>query len=264
MPARMRLSDRLYWFLAAAATVVCVCAFEVLTIFSGARRRERYARLVRTWGRLLLLGQRLSIAGQERIPRGEPVLFVSNHQGNLDIPLLHAVLPVTFRWLAKHDLFAIPFLGRAMRRMDAIEVDRNDRRGSVLALRRAVEALEAGHNVVIFPEGTWGDAEARMLPFHPGAFAIASRAGVRVVPLTILGSHRVNPPHTRTVHRGKMHVVVHEPLGRIDPAHDDFDSWLARLRSIIGGPLPHGAAAAEGRPEPAADRPEPAESRSGV
>ncbi len=246
-PSPLRLRDRLYWPYAALTTAICVSVFEVLTLFAGPRRRERYARLVRGWGRLLLLGRRLTIDGAERIPRDEAVVFVSNHQGNLDIPLLHAVLPVTFRWLAKHDLFRIPFLGRAMRRMDAIEVDRRDRRAAVAALRQAVLALESGHNVVVFPEGTWGDAEGRMLPFRHGVTTLAARTGAKVVPLTILGSHRANPPRTWRVHRGPLHVVVHPPVDPPSAAAEEaeLEAWLERLRGVIGGPLPHGAAPAD-------------------
>lgn len=246
-PAR-RLVDRLYWVWCAAATIVCFPSFDALTFWLPARRRRvAFGRLMRLWGRLLVLGHPVRIEGAERIPRGEPVIFASNHQSTFDIPLIYAVFPVVFRWLCKHDLFEKAFVGLALRRTGSISVHRGDRRKAARSLLLAAEALAGGDSVLVFPEGTWGDHEGRMRPFKAGIHSLAVKSGARVVPLTIVGSHRVNPSWTRKVQRGPMRVIVHAPLA-VDP-EVDAATWLAELRAIIGGPLPHGTAMAEPRPE---------------
>ncbi len=249
-----RLSDRVRWAYTAATTAVCVTVFEVVMVLTPrARRVDRYCALVRGWARALLVGIPYTVEHRERVPRGGGVLFVSNHQSNVDIPLLHAALPVPFRWMCRDDLFAVPFLGRALRRMEAIEVYRGDRRRTLEAVRHALAALEAGSNVVIFPEGTWGDAEGRMRPWKAGVLALIRKSGATVVPLTIQGSHVVNPPFTSRIEPGRVTVHVHEPVPAASWARLGDDEALAELRSVIGRELPHGAEPAVLRPGMAGD-----------
>ncbi len=244
MATRMR--DRVRWTYSAVTTAVCVTAFEpVMLVTPRARRVARYCALVRGWARALLAGIAHGVEHAERVPRGGGVLFVSNHQSNVDIPLLHAALPVPFRWLCRNDLFAVPFLGRALRRMDAIEVHRGDRRRSIETVRKALDALAQGQNVVIFPEGTWGDAGGRMRPWKTGVMTLIRKSRATVVPLTIQGSHVVNPPFTSRIEPGRLNVVVHEPVPATRWEGLSDEEALAVLRATVGSALPHGTDPAE-------------------
>ncbi len=146
-------------------------------------------------------------------------------------------MPVGFRWVSNRAFFSWPFVGRALKRMEAIGVVR----GRPSAIRRswqeAVEALRAGHNLVIFPEGTWGDREGNMLPFQKGIISIAREANVPVVPVTISGSNRVNPPRTKEIHPGPIRMTVHPPLGPETWAGVSDEAWLDRLRNTIASAL---------------------------
>ncbi len=157
------------WLWIGVATIACGGAAELRVLMAprGARA-DLYARFARRWGRLFLLGSRCTLEGAQNIPRDRAVILASNHQSAFDIPLFHALMPVGFRWVSKRVFFSWPFIGRALRNMRAIGVvpgSRGEIRG---AWREAVEALKAGHNLVIFPEGTWGDREGRMLPVPEG------------------------------------------------------------------------------------------------
>jgi len=90
---------------------------------------------------------------------------------------------------------------------------------------------------MVFPEGTWGEADGQMREFKVGAFALAHRSGVRVVPLTIIGSNRVNVPRTPYIHLGAVRVIVHEPLPAAAAQALDAATWLRELRETIGRPL---------------------------
>ena len=122
-------------------------------------------------------------------------------------------MPVSFRWMSKRAFFSWPFIGRALRNMQAIGVVPGSRAGVRGAWQEAVEALRAGHNLVIFPEGTWGDREGENAPFQKGVISIAREANVPVVPITIAGSNRVNPPRTKEIHPGMIRMIVHPPMG---------------------------------------------------
>lgn len=233
---RFRYSCRWLWI--GLATIGSVCGVEISAFVApGRARTDLYFRFARRWGRLFLLGTRCSLDGARHIPRDTAVVFASNHQSAFDIPLFHALMPVTFRWVSKRAFFSWPFIGRALKNMQAIGVvpgSRGEVRG---AWQEAVEALRSGHNLVIFPEGTWGDREGRMLPFQKGVIRIARQANVPVVPVTIVGSNRVNPPRTREIHPGAIRMIVHPPMGPDTWEGVSDEAWLEKLRNTIAQAL---------------------------
>jgi len=234
------------WLWIVLATVALVSAAELRALLAPPAAKGRvHARFARVWGRLFLLGNPLSIEGAERIPRDRAVIFASNHQSAFDIPAFHALLPVRFRWVAKRDFFSWPFVGRALSRMGGIRIRAGSRADVREAWEEAAAALATGDNLVIFPEGTWGDREGRMLPFQRGVVRIAREANVPIVPITIVGSNRVNPPRTREIHRGAIRMIVHPPMEPAAWRSATDDEWLAALRERIGRELELGAAPAE-------------------
>ncbi len=233
-----RLEYGCRWLWIGVATMASAGIAELRVLHAPRRARaDLYARSARRWGKLFLLGNRCTIEGAELIPRDRAVILASNHQSAFDIPLFHALVPVGFRWVSNRAFFSWPFVGRALKRMEAIGVVK----GSPAAVRRswqeAVEALRAGHNLVIFPEGTWGDREGRMLPFQKGVVSIAREANVPVVPITISGSNRVNPPRTKEIHPGAIRMTVHPPMMPETWASATDEEWLERLRGTIASAL---------------------------
>ncbi len=242
----MRWIDRLRWGWLVLTTVTLFSTANVCGFVAGRRHHARiFWRFLKLWGRVSLFTHRPRLEHAARFPRSGPLLIVSNHQSNFDIPLLHGLIPEPFLWLARHDLFGVPFVGLALRRLDCIPVVRNDRRKAMEAFRTALDMLSAGRNVMVFPEGTWGDAEGRMREFKGGVVALARRTGATIVPLTIMGSHHVNPPFTARVNPGPLTVVVHPPIPAADLADLTDVEVLNRLRSIIGSCLPCGEARAD-------------------
>jgi 1-acyl-sn-glycerol-3-phosphate acyltransferase len=241
MGGRAHLKRLVYgcrWLWIGLATIACAAAAEIAALFAPPRARTRvYLRWARRWGRLFLLGIPRSLDGVSNIPRGRAVIFASNHQSAFDIPLFHALMPVPFRWVAKRAFFSWPFIGRALKKTGAIGVVPGSRSGIRRSWQEAVDALKAGDSLVLFPEGTWGDRAGSMLPFQPGVISVARAAGVPVVPVTIAGSNRVNPPRTREIHRGSIRMTVHAPMGPETWEGVSDEAWLARLRDTIAGAL---------------------------
>jgi 1-acyl-sn-glycerol-3-phosphate acyltransferase len=233
-----RLAYGCRWLWIGFATLASVVGAEACALFAPRRARpDLYFRFARRWGKLFLLGIRCSLDGAPHIPRDTAFIFASNHQSAFDIPLFHALMPARFRWLSKRAFFSWPFIGRALRNMQAIGVVPGRRAEVRGAWEEAVEALRAGHTLVIFPEGTWGDREGNMLPFQKGVISIAREANVPVVPVTIAGSNRVNPPRTREIHSGAIRMVVHPPMGPETWEGISDEAWLERLRATIAEAL---------------------------
>lgn len=161
------------------------------------------------WGRvcLKLAGLRLQIHGQQNIPAEGPAIYVSNHQSNFDIPILYAGLPIQFRWMAKQELFRVPFFGLAMKRCGYIPIDRSDRRKAMHSLNEAAQKINAGTSVIIFPEGT-RTADGQVQEFKKGALIIAAKAQVPVIPVTITGSYQVQPKGSWLVKKKPLKLTI--------------------------------------------------------
>lgn len=138
-----------------------------------------------------ICGWRIDAEGLEHVPDGGAVM-TWNHTGHLDV--VATAVPVhrwTGRWprfLALRDLWDRPVLGRVLRLVDCIPVERASDAGG--AFRHAVDALEDGHLVMVAPEGTISRS-FDLLPFRTGAARMAQRGGAPLVPTASWGSHRV-------------------------------------------------------------------------
>lgn len=185
----------------------------------------------RAWSRsgLRLAGARIEVAPIPPLPAG-PLIFASNHESALDIWVHLAVLPRSFRFLAKQELFRIPIFGWYLRIGGHIPVDRQNRARAVESLRRAAAAVRAGTSLVVYPEGT-RSRDGRVQPFKKGPFMVAAEAGVPVVPVAISGSGRVTPTKRIAVAPGPIRIAVGEP---VDPhAHPGKEALLAEVRRRV-------------------------------
>jgi len=147
-------------------------------------------KIVKSWARCMLAagGVKVEVNGLENIP-SETALFVGNHQGNFDIPIILSKLGSLKSIVAKRETADIPGIKMWMKNFDCIFMDRGNPRQSLQSLNRAQELLEEGRSVIIFPEGTRSKGPA-MLEFKPGALRCAVKAKTPIVPFAIDGSWR--------------------------------------------------------------------------
>jgi 1-acyl-sn-glycerol-3-phosphate acyltransferase len=180
------------------------------------------------WG-LWLAGARTAVEPMPALPDG-PLIFACNHESALDIWVAFKVLPRSFRFVAKQELFRLPVFGWYMRLGEHIPVDRGNHARALESLRRAGEAVRAGTSLVVFPEGT-RSKDGRILPFKKGPFVVAKQAGVPIIPVAISGSGAVTPSHRIAVHPGPIRVAMGDP---VDPgAFSDKETLLAEVRKRI-------------------------------
>lgn len=210
-----------------------VIATGVPLSFLSPNYLHSYARL---WARvsLRLAGQRLSVSGQEHLPPQGAVIFMPNHQSNLDILALFAGLPVQFRWLAKQELFRIPLFGLAMRRTDYIPVDRSDRRAAIASMSLAAQRIAGGTSIILFPEGT-RSPDGDLLPFKKGGFMLALRAQVPIIPISLQGSGEALPKYSWRVRPGRITVRIFPPLTTVGLETTDRDRLMEDVRRPLAG-----------------------------
>ena len=168
-------------------------------------------------------GMRTRVEGLENIPPGT-VLFAANHTSNADGPAIVGAIPRRIAILGKKSLFAIPIVGTAFRLAHFVPVDRHNRGQAAASIEAAAEKMKNGVSFLIYPEGT-RSPDGRLLPFRRGAFVLAIKAGVPVVPVACSGAHRVIPKKSYRITPGE--VVV-----RFCPAIDSSQYSIARRNEL--------------------------------
>ena len=159
---------------------------------------------------LILAGIRVRIAGAEHAPHGRAAVYCSNHQSNVDPPVLFDVVHPRLHILYKHEIDQIPVLARAFRMGGFIPIDRRNKESALRSIDKGAESLRAGHSFLIFPEGTRSKTD-EMLPFKKGGFRMAIKAGAPMVPVAISGGRaamvrvgmQANPAVSRPVAAGR-------------------------------------------------------------
>ena len=161
---------------------------------------------------------RLEARGTEHVPPQGPVLLVANHSSLLDPPMVGGACPRQLSFLAKAELFAVPGFGRLIRALNARPVRREG--ADAAALRVALRALEQGHALLVFPEGTRGP-EGQLREPKPGAALLAVLSGAPVVPVFVSGTGRAWPRGRRLPRPAKVRVTFGTPLRFQRPAGAD-------------------------------------------
>ena len=158
---------------------------------------------------------------------GGPFVVVANHQSILDILLLSR-MPREMKWVAKEELFGVPWVGVMLRMSGDIPIRRGDVESGGEALARAKVYLSRGMSVMLFPEGT-RSRTGQLLPFKSGAFRLAVESGVPVLPVAVHGTARGMPKGGPWVNPCRATARLLEP---VDAAAYGSDG-AARLRDEV-------------------------------
>lgn len=186
--------------------------------------------LGRLWSRLLLGASLVRLRHRFEAPldarRG--YIFMANHQSMYDIPALMATTPGQGRFMAKRGLFQIPIFGWSLRAGGFIPVDRKDRASGEQTFKVALERLQAGNSLLIFPEET-RSRDGALLPFKRGGFLLALKTGFEIVPVGIRGSREARPRGSNIIRPGEIVVRYGAP---VDPAAFGIRGRRALLTTV--------------------------------
>lgn len=187
----------------------------------------------RFWSLLILktAGIRVRVYGAERLP-DRPAVYAVNHASALDIPTLYWSLPVQFRIMAKKELFRYPFMGWHLTRSGQIPIERENARSSLRSLNRASEALRAGVPLLVFPEGGRTD-DGTIKPFLSGAFYVAIKAGVDVIPIVLIATRERLPMNSFHIVPGEVQMIVGTPISTTGLVARDMDSMATRVQTTM-------------------------------
>ena len=187
-----------------------------------------------TWSKMILktIGVPLTVRGMERIDTTRPHMYALNHLSALDIPAVYVALPCHFRIMAKQELFRYPFMGWHMRRSGQVSIERDNASTSMRSLNRAAAILKSGQPLVVFPEGG-RSATGQVMPFLPGVFYVAIKAGVDVVPMALVGTYEVVPMNTFHIKPRPVELLVGEPISSAGYGPRQMDQLAAKVQKAV-------------------------------
>jgi len=232
---RRRVLSICFWvFLAVSSALlfpVAVLIWAVTAPFD--RRRMALHRFTCFWGSLytwLNPAWPVEVTGREKIRPGVAYVMVANHQSLLDILVLFRLFK-HFKWVSKIENFRLPFIGWNMSLNRYIRLRRGDR-ASVLEMMRACEqALAGGNSIMMFPEGT-RSTDGRLRPFKPGAFALAQRMGVPLLPIVLEGTGDALPKRGFVLQgRHPIRIRVLDEIPPADFAGSRLEEFAASVRN---------------------------------
>jgi 1-acyl-sn-glycerol-3-phosphate acyltransferase len=205
---------------------------EILFRVSGSDRL--FHALARAWAKttLAICGVTVRVRGLEKLEGGRSYVYVSNHASMFDIPAILAGIPDQIRIIYKQELHWFPVFGWGLRVGAYIAIDRSSGSEARRSLEEAVEKIRTGASVLLYAEGT-RTLDGRLQPFKRGAFNLAVKAGVPVVPLTVNGSFSLLPKGTAVVHPGGIELVLEDPIPLSGDGKEEELRLMEAVRTAI-------------------------------
>ena len=155
---------------------------------------------------LFLSGTKVTVIGEENVPKDTAVLYVGNHRSFFDIVLTYVRVPRLTGYVSKVEIKKVPLLSQWMKNLHCLFLDRDDIKKGLQTILEGIDKLKSGISICIFPEGTRNKEPDTFLPFHEGSFKLAVKSGCRVVPISINNSSAIFEDHFPKIK--KDHVVI--------------------------------------------------------
>jgi 1-acyl-sn-glycerol-3-phosphate acyltransferase len=188
----------------------------------------------RFWSQLIMkiVCSPVTVTGLEKIDRTKPHVFAVNHASAIDIPMLYVYLPFPFRIVFKRELLAYPIVGWHLRRSGQICIDQQNPARSIGSIRSALKGLKSGMPLVIFPEGG-RTPDGELKPFLPGAFFLAIKAQVDVVPVALVGTYELLPMDTYHIKCRPLEMRIGDPISTGGLKAHDQEALSAKVHQAV-------------------------------
>ncbi|WP_042355356.1 lysophospholipid acyltransferase family protein [Bacillus rubiinfantis] len=198
-----------------------------------AKRDEIVHSVPKMWSRTIMriTGSQITVEGEERIPSG-PVVLVSNHEGDFDVPVLLGFIKKPFGFVSKIEVKKVPIISAWMEAINCVFLDRSDRRQAVKSIREGIDLIKHGHSMIIFPEGTRSKG-GPVAEFKSGSLKLAKEAGVPLVPISIKGTANVFEKNNRLIRPAHIHVIVGEPIFPDNYSEKNLKELTTEVRNTI-------------------------------
>ena len=162
---------------------------------------------------IFLAGTKITVLGEENVPKDEPVLYVANHRSYFDIVLTYVRVPRPTGYISKKEIERFPLLRNWMRNLYCLFLDRDDIKQGLQIILQAIQYAKDGISIGIFPEGTRNKGDAlTLLPFKEGSFKIALKSGCPIVPVAIVYDGPVFEDHIPKLKKTNVIIEYCAPI----------------------------------------------------
>ena len=188
----------------------------------------------RTWSWLIMktIFSPVKVTGLDKIDTTKPHVYAVNHASALDIPVLYVNLPFQFRIAFKKELLSYPVVGWQLKRSGQVCIDQQNPSRSISSIRAALKGLHAGLPLVIFPEGG-RTPDGEIKPFLQGAFFLAIKAQVDIVPVALVGTYELLPMNTYHIKCRPLEMRVGEPISTTGLTMRDMEAVSTRVQKAV-------------------------------
>ena len=214
----MKILAHFNWLIATAiiffSLIIMIVLYPILP--------RPYARKFSAWFVRISIFFSTNVEGQED-PAAQ--MYLINHQSDLDIGILETISKKDLSWVAKKELFDVPFFGLAMSMPEDIPIERQSKTSLVRLLKNAKDRLNKGRVITMFPEGT-RSKNGRMLPFKNGAKVVADKYQLKVQPIVLIQTAKYYNIKKFFYSPGEIKVIYMDSF----IAQKSDEDWLKNLR----------------------------------
>jgi len=201
-------------------------------LFDRSGRRLHWFSQAWSWLIMKTILSPVKVTGLDRIDTSKTHVYAVNHASAMDIPFLYVHLPFQFRIVFKKELLVYPVVGWQLKRSGQVCIDQQKPTNSIAAIRSAVKSLKSGMPLVIFPEGG-RTPDGEIKPFLPGAFFLAIKAQVDIVPVALIGTYELLPMDTYHIKCRPLEMRVGEPISTAGLTMRDLEAVSKRVKKAM-------------------------------
>ncbi len=242
----MLLIKSIFWYIHMVITFILIFP-RILTLKSKTSNFTKKEYYEYTYGvayrfaysNIKLTGSKIHVIGTENIPKDRACLFVSNHQSHIDIGIFLGYIDTVKGFVSKAELSKLPIGNRWMKEIGCVFLDRADIKKSAKAINEAMQNLQNGHSMIIFPEGTRSKS-SEMAEFKAGSFKLATKPKVPIVPVTIDGSYKILEDNKFPLIKAHdVYVTVHPPIFTENLSKEETAELPGKVQKIVASAIKH-------------------------
>ena len=201
-------------------------------LFDRSGRRLHWFSRAWSWLIMKTILSPVKVTGLDKIDTSKPHVYAVNHASAMDIPVLYVYFPFQFRIVFKKELLSYPIVGWQLKRSGQVCIDQQKPTNSIAAIRSAVKSLKGGMPLVIYPEGG-RTPDGEIKPFLPGAFFLAIKAQVDIVPVALVGSYQLLPMNTYHIKPRPLEMRVGKPIPTKGLTLADMEALSAKVQKAV-------------------------------
>ena len=179
----------------------------------------------------------VTVEGAENADPDRSYVVVCNHQSQFDILLVYGWLKLDLKWVMKAELRKLPAIGIGCEKAGHIFIDRSDPEQARRAVSEALERVGDGVGILFFAEGS-RSKDGTLRPFKKGAFRLAAEQNLPILPITLIGTGKIQPAKSILFFPGRAKMVIHPAIEVPEGQTQDVRELMQETRAVIASALP--------------------------